>query len=272
LPEMPEVEIVRRTLLPLTKRKTIKDVTIRWPKMIQNTDADTFRKTLNGQTIHDISRRGKFLIFHFDDYSVVSHLRMEGRYRVEEKIEPDPHTHLVFHFTDGTHLLYRDVRKFGTFHLFPKGEEFFAPPLSHLGPEPFSDAFTFGFLKEQLKKTSRLIKAVLLDQKVVVGLGNIYVDEVLFRSGIHPERKAQDLNDKEIEKLRAEIITTLKEAIDKGGSTVRSYVNSQGKKGTYQLQLFVYARNGEPCRICGRPIEKIKVAGRGTHFCSNCQH
>ncbi|MBE3569287.1 MAG: DNA-formamidopyrimidine glycosylase [Bacillales bacterium] len=272
MPEMPEVEIIRRTLLPLTKGKTIKDITIRWPKMIQNTDADTFRKTLNGQTIHDISRRGKFLIFYFDDYSVVSHLRMEGRYRVEEEMKLDPHIHLVFHFIDGTHLLYRDVRKFGTFHLFLKGEELFHPPLSQLGPEPFSDEFTYNFLKEELKKTTRLIKAVLLDQKVVVGLGNIYVDEVLFRSGIHPERTAQDLNDEEIEKLRVEIIATLKEAIDKGGSTVRSYVNSQGEKGMYQLQLFVYARKGEPCRICGRPIEKIKVAGRSTHLCLNCQH
>lgn len=272
MPEMPEVENIRRTLLPLTKGKTMKDVTIRWPKMIQNTDAATFQETLKGQTIHEISRRGKFLIFHLDDYSVVSHLRMEGRYRVEREKVVDPYTHMVFHFTDGTYLLYRDVRKFGTFHLFPKGEEWFAPPLSQLGPEPFSDQFTFCYLKEQFKKTTRMIKAVLLDQKVVVGLGNIYVDEVLFRSGIHPERKARDLNDEEIENIRSEIISTLKEAIEKGGSTVRSYVNSQGKKGMYQLQLFVYGRKGDPCRICGRPIEKIKVAGRGTHVCLNCQH
>lgn len=273
MPELPEVETVRRTLEQLVLQKEIKSVTVTWPKIIKKPDeVEQFKDALVGQVLEKISRRGKFLILYTTDYALVSHLRMEGRYGLfQPNEEKDKHTHVVFHFTDGTELRYRDVRKFGTMHLFKKGEEFSQLPLSQLGPEPFSDEFTVERMKELLSKTNRSIKTVLLDQKLVVGLGNIYVDEALFRSGIHPERSANSLTKKEITKLHEEIIQTLKEAVEKGGSTIRSYVNSQGQIGLFQLELYVYGRKGEQCKTCSTELERIVVGGRGTVFCPKCQ-
>ena len=273
MPELPEVETIRRTLLQLVKGKTIQRVTIRWPKLIKSPDnPDQFIDALIGQSIQDVTRRGKFLKFILDDYTLVSHLRMEGRYGLYEADEEyDAHTHVMFTFTDGTELRYRDVRKFGTMHLFKKGEEETELPLSKLGPEPFSEQFTVDYLCDRLKKTTRKIKAALLDQEVVVGLGNIYVDEALFRSGINPERIASQLTSTEYNVLHKEIIATLNEAVAQGGSTIRSYVNTQGEIGMFQLELLVYGRKDEPCKKCGTNITKTVVAGRGTHFCEKCQ-
>jgi formamidopyrimidine-DNA glycosylase len=156
-------------------------------------------------------------------------------------------------------------------HLFSKGEEENELPLSQLGPEPFSDQFTAKYLRERLNKTTRKIKTALLDQSVVVGLGNIYVDEALFRSGINPERIASELTAGEYKRLHKEIISTLQEAVEKGGSTVRSYVNTQGEIGMFQLQLFVYGRTEEPCKKCGTILTRTVVGGRGTHYCEKCQ-
>ncbi|KAB7705929.1 DNA-formamidopyrimidine glycosylase [Bacillus aerolatus] len=273
MPEMPEVETVRRTLKQLVVGKTIQEVEVRWPNIIKKPEqAEQFADALVGETIHDVQRRGKFLIFALDHYSLVSHLRMEGKYHLHERgEEEEPHTHILFTFTDGSELRYRDVRKFGTMHLFSRGQEHDSLPLSQLGPEPFSSDFSVDYVRSKLKKTERNIKAVLLDQKVFVGLGNIYVDEALFRARIHPERKANSLREEEIAVLHKEIVATLQEATDKGGSTIRSYVNSQGQAGTFQETHFVYGRKGEPCKTCGEPIVKMKTAGRGTHICPNCQ-
>lgn len=273
MPELPEVETVRRTLLQLVKGKTIQKVTIHWPKIIKKpVDPEQFQDALIGQTIHDVKRRGKFLKFILDDYVLVSHLRMEGRYGLfQPKEEYDQHTHVIFSFTDESELRYRDVRKFGTMHLFNKGEEEKELPLSQLGPEPFSDEYTVDYLRVRLQKTSRKIKAALLDQTVVVGLGNIYVDEALFRAGINPERIASQLTLAEYNLLHKVIIATLEDAVAQGGSTVRSYVNTQGEIGMFQLQLFVYGRTNEPCKKCGTILTKSVVGGRGTHFCEKCQ-
>ncbi|WP_078545161.1 DNA-formamidopyrimidine glycosylase [Litchfieldia alkalitelluris] len=273
MPELPEVETVRRTLIGLVAGKTIQTVEVLWPKMIKKPEeVSQFIDALKGQTIQDVERRGKFLKFILDDYTLVSHLRMEGRYGLyPQEVPYDKHTHVLFTFTDGFQLRYRDVRKFGTMHLYLKGEEENDLPLAQLGPEPFSMEFTEKHLKDHLKKTNRKVKVALLDQKIVVGLGNIYVDEALFRSGIHPEREANSLKPREIKKLHEEIINTLQEAVDKGGSTIRSYVNSQGEIGMFQLQLFVYGQKGEACKKCGIAIEKTVVGGRGTHFCPKCQ-
>ena len=168
-------------------------------------------------------------------------------------------------------LRYRDVRKFGTMHLFAKGTETSVLPLVKLGPEPFSDDFTVDYFKEQLMKTDRIIKAVLLDQTIVTGLGNIYADEVLFRSKIHPERRAKSLKDQEISVLREQAAATLIDSIKAGGSSVNTYMNSLGESGTFQDQLLVYGRKGEACKECSTPLEKVKLAGRGTHFCPQCQ-
>ncbi len=240
VPELPEVETVRRTLTGLVKGKTIKSVEIRWPNIIKRpAEPEEFARNLAGETIQSIGRRGKFLLFHLDHYVMVSHLRMEGKYGLHQAEEPDDkHVHVIFTMTDGTQLRYRDVRKFGTMHLFKPGEEAGELPLSQLGLEPDAEEFTSAYLKERLAKTNRAVKTALLDQKTVVGLGNIYVDEALFRAGVHPETKANQLSDKTIKTLHAEIKNTLQEAIDAGGSTVRSYINSQGEIGMFQLQHF----------------------------------
>ncbi|MCQ6278341.1 DNA-formamidopyrimidine glycosylase [Bacillus sp. EB600] len=273
MPELPEVETVRKTLKQLILHKQIDHISILWPKIIKNPlEIEQFMDALRGESFLDVGRRGKFLIFYTDRYALVSHLRMEGKYALFQKDEPsDKHTHVIFHFTDNTELRYRDVRKFGTMHLYNKGEEFLTEPLKGLGPEPFSEEFTLEYLAERLSKTNRKIKPALLDQKLLVGLGNIYVDEALFRAGIHPERFANSLNEKELIALHHEIITTLSEAVKLGGSTIRSYVNSQGQIGMFQLELYAYGRKGEECKRCGTPIEKKVVGGRGTHYCPNCQ-
>ncbi|MED3645647.1 DNA-formamidopyrimidine glycosylase [Halalkalibacterium halodurans] len=273
MPELPEVETVRRTLAELVIGKTIEQVDVGWAKMIKKPDdVDQFKWLLKGQTIRSMGRRGKFLLFHLDDYTLVSHLRMEGRYGLYQQNESvAKHTHVRFVFGDGTELRYQDVRKFGTMHLFQSGREQMEPPLAKLGVEPFSDQFSAKLLTERLSKTSRKIKSALLDQGIIVGLGNIYVDEALFRARIHPERLAKDVTVAEVKVLHQAILNTLTEAVNLGGSSIKSYVNGQGEMGMFQQRLDVYGRKGEACRQCGTPITKTVVGGRGTHFCSVCQ-
>lgn len=274
MPELPEVETVRRTLTELLIGKTIEDVWVGWPAMIKEPDdVDRFALMLTGQTIQSIGRKGKFLKLYLDDCVLVSHLRMEGKYALKEKdSERSKHTHVVIRFTDGTALHYADVRKFGTMHAFVKGTEEQRPPLSKVGPEPVGkDRISSAELGKRLKKTTRAVKAALLDQALVAGLGNIYVDEALFRAGIHPALPANALPDKVIPILHSAIADTLQEAIDQGGTSIRSYVNGKGEMGYFQQQLFVYGRTGEPCRQCGTPISRSVVGGRGTHTCEVCQ-
>ncbi|GGJ96999.1 formamidopyrimidine-DNA glycosylase [Lentibacillus kapialis] len=273
MPELPEVETIKNTLKQFVLNKTITDVSVYWANIIkQPDDIDYFKYLLAKQSIHDIHRRGKFLLFELDDVVLVSHLRMEGKYSVHPSGEPvKKHTHVIFIFSDGEELRYNDVRKFGTMHLYEKGDEWKNKPLNQLGPDPFSKTFTMDYFYQKLKKTDRVIKSVLLDQTVVAGLGNIYVDETLFRANIHPLKKANKLKKREAKMIWEAAINTLKDAIAQGGTTIRSYVNSQGDMGMFQQELFVYGQENEPCKICGKPIVKMKVGGRGTHVCILCQ-
>ncbi|MBM7096477.1 DNA-formamidopyrimidine glycosylase [Bacillus sp. H-16] len=273
MPELPEVETVKRTLEQLVTGKTIEEVVVSWPRMVKRPDdAGAFADMLKGETFQSIGRRGKFLLFHLDTWTLVSHLRMEGRYGLfQTDEEVDKHTHVRFRFKDGEELRYRDVRKFGTMHLFERGEELQNLPLSHLGVEPFTDAFTPVHLREKLLRTTRFIKSALLDQTVLAGLGNIYVDEALFLAGIHPERKANTITEEEAVKLHGAIYKTLKEAVEQGGSSIKSYVNGQGEMGMFQQSLFVYGKTGQTCKKCGAEVERSVVGGRGTHTCPVCQ-
>jgi formamidopyrimidine-DNA glycosylase len=273
MPELPEVETVKKTLNKTVMGKKIKAVTVLWENIIQYPkEVEAFKVELIDQRIEEIDRKGKFLIFYLSDYALISHLRMEGKYAVVPEDEPlDKHTHVVFHFSDGMDLRYKDVRKFGTMHLYQKGSEFKQPPLNKLGPEPFDPNLTASYLYEKCQKTTRVIKNVLLDQTVIAGLGNIYVDEALFRSGLHPLREANSISLEECETLQIAIVETIGNAIEAGGTTIRSYLNSLGEIGMFQLQLFVYGQTGKPCKNCDATIEKMKVGGRGTHYCPNCQ-
>ncbi|WP_433943850.1 DNA-formamidopyrimidine glycosylase [Paenibacillus sp. SN-8-1] len=273
MPELPEVETVRRTLSQLVTGKTIKDVTVSLPRIIQRPDdIEKFRLELQGHTIVEVGRRGKFLRIIMDGLVLVSHLRMEGRYGVYDSSEPvEKHTHVIFHFTDGTELRYKDVRQFGTMHLFYPGEEFEMKPLLKLGLEPLDEAFTFEAFKKVIASRKTKIKPALLNQEYVVGLGNIYVDEALFRAGIHPERLCNELNQEELVRLYEAIVLTLSEAVEAGGSSIKSYVNGQGEMGMFQHSLRIYGRKAAPCVVCGTPVEKSVVGGRGTHYCPSCQ-
>lgn len=273
MPELPEVETVKRTLNQLVAGKTIESVQVRLPRIIQKPDdIRLFEALLQGQSIEQIERRGKFLRFVLDDYVLVSHLRMEGRYGLYDADDPiELHTHVLFRFTDGTELRYKDVRQFGTMHLFPKGEDLTQPPLHKLGLEPLEESFTFEAFRDRIGKRSTKIKPLLLNQEYVVGIGNIYVDESLFLAGIHPEREASSLSQAELKRLHEAIVQTLQDAVKAGGSSVKSYVNGQGEIGMFQHQLNIYGRKSEPCKRCGGEIQKTVVGGRGTHFCPVCQ-
>ncbi|SEB80663.1 DNA-formamidopyrimidine glycosylase [Paenibacillus sp. GP183] len=273
MPELPEVETVKRTLNMLITGKTIESVQVLLPRIIQKpSDTQIFETLLQGQTIEAIERRGKFLRFVLSDYVLVSHLRMEGRYGVYPAEEPmERHTHVIFHFTDQTDLRYKDVRQFGTMHLFPKGEEMVQPPLHKLGLEPLDDSFTFDAFSKRIAKRTTKIKPLLLNQEYIVGIGNIYVDESLFLAGIHPEREASSLTRQELLLLHQAIIRTLHDSVEVGGSSVKSYVNGQGEIGLFQHQLKIYGRKSESCYQCGSEIYKTVVGGRGTHICLTCQ-
>lgn len=273
MPELPEVETIRKTLENLVPGKKIQDVSIYWPKIIKHPDdVDHFKHLLIGEKIEKMDRRGKFLLFYFEHYVLVSHLRMEGKYRVTQSEDPiTKHTHVIFHFTDGTDLRYNDVRKFGTMHVFQIGKEFTVKPLNQLGPDPFEKTYTVEYLREKCQKTTRNIKTTLLDQTIIAGLGNIYVDEVLFFSRIHPEKKANELTDQQVKTIWKYARNVLDRAVKQGGTTIRSYVDGAGEMGMFQQELFVYAQEQKPCKHCGEEIIKLKVAGRGTHICPTCQ-
>ncbi|AKG04153.1 DNA-formamidopyrimidine glycosylase [Salimicrobium jeotgali] len=273
MPELPEVDAVKQSLLKQVTGKRISRVEVFWPSIVKvPEDRKQFEEMLQGQELQSVDRKGKFLILHLDDYSLVSHLRMEGKYFIRNGEEPkDKHTHIIFTFEDGSSLHYNDVRKFGTMHLFDKGEEYNNKPLNTLGPDPIEGRFTTEYMYEQLQRTTRRIKTILLDQSVVAGFGNIYVDETLFRAGVHPERLGSSLDRETVKRIVEEGEKVIREAMEAGGSTIRSYSRSDGSRGEYQTKLFVYGKEGEPCPACRRPITKTKVGGRGTHVCYYCQ-
>ncbi|APB71758.1 DNA-formamidopyrimidine glycosylase [Paenibacillus peoriae] len=273
MPELPEVETIKRTLNELIVDKHIDHVTVNLPRIIQRPDdIHAFAMELAGHRITGVERRGKFLRILLDGLVLVSHLRMEGRYGLYSQHDPvEKHTHVIFHFKDGTELRYQDVRQFGTMHLFPAGQDLLEKPLNKLGLEPMDEAFTPEMLRAAVGTRSTSIKAALLNQSYVVGIGNIYVDESLFKAGIHPAQPAKSLTDSQFHVLHEAIVSTLGASIQVGGSSIKSFVNGQGKTGDFQHQLQIYGRNAKPCINCGTLIEKSVVAGRGTHHCPVCQ-
>jgi len=273
MPELPEVETVKRTLNSLIVGKQIERVHVSLPRIIRRPDDPAlFASMLAGHTFERIERRGKFLRLLLDGLVLVSHLRMEGRYGVYHSDEPvEKHTHVIFQFTDGTELRYKDVRQFGTMHLFLPGEEFANPPLNKLGLEPLDESFTVESLRSALGRRKGKIKPLLLNQLYIVGIGNIYADEALYAARIHPERSPESLTSQEWRRLHEAIVNVLSESVKLGGSSIKSYVNGQGEMGMFQQQLSAYGREGQPCQRCGKELRKITVGGRGTHFCPNCQ-
>ena len=267
MPELPEVETVLRTLEERIKDARITGIEVLYAPIVEG-DVKTFKKKLIGQHFREFDRRGKFLIFGMDDITLVSHLRMEGKYYILTDKDPiDKHTHVIFHLDDGRQLRYHDVRKFGRMELIPKVDDYSA--FKGLGPEPFSRDFSLKYCREYLKDRKKPVKEVLLDQSFVAGVGNIYADEILWDIRVNPLRSASKLNDEEIKDLIASTRKILRKAIKAGGTTIRSYTSSLGVTGRFQLSLNCHTV--ETCRRCGKDIKKIRVGGRGTYYCPSCQ-
>lgn len=271
MPELPEVETVRRGLEKLILGKKISRIEVLYPKMIK-TDLEEFQKELPSQVIQSMGRRGKYLLFHLTDRVLISHLRMEGKYfYYPDQVPERKHAHVLIRFEDGGTLVYEDVRKFGTMELLVPEllESYFIS--KKLGPEPTEQDFDLLTFQKALKKSKKPIKTHLLDQTLVAGLGNIYVDEVLWRAMVHPVKSSQKVTKKEAKAIHEQTIRVLEQAVNKGGSTIRSYTNAFGEDGTMQELHQVYDKAGLACSRCGFIIEKIQLGGRGTHFCPRCQ-
>jgi len=272
MPELPEVETIRRTLAEHVRNIKIEEVKLIWPAAVCGWEDKAFEDLVTGRRIKTIDRRGKYLMILLDeDLTLIAHMRMTGRLNYYSgHQEPEKHTHVVFRLERGE-LHFSDVRKFGRIQAIPTPLRFSESSLRKLGPEPLEDEFTPAVLKERFGKKKVLLKAALLDQSILAGMGNIYVDESLFLAGLSPDRRVDTLSEEEISKLHHAIQNVLQAGIDAQGTSFRDYRDANGEKGSFQQSLKVYGRGGKPCQICGQTLERIRLAGRTTVYCTRCQ-
>jgi formamidopyrimidine-DNA glycosylase len=273
VPELPEVETVRRRLEPLLVGRRFERVEIADPRLTRPEDPTEVAAELTGERVVALDRRGKYLVVRFESGRVLLiHLRMTGSLLHTPTGRPAdiPHQRAVVNLDDGSDVVYRDVRRFGTWLLMePHGLD---PYLAErLGGEPLGRAFTTKSLAARLAHRKAPVKAALLDQRTLAGLGNIYVDEALWRARVHPLRPAREVAAEEVPMLRRAIRQSLQAGIRRQGATLRDYRQPDGTRGRMQAEFKVYGREGEPCDRCGTPIEKTRVAGRGTWYCPACQ-
>lgn len=273
MPELPEVETIRRTLNQHVLNLKIDEVILRWTGAVSGYDDLPFEKVVKGLRIHSIERRGKYLLMTLEDgWSLIAHMRMTGRLNYySTSHEPEKHTHVVLKLSKGE-LHFTDTRKFGRLQLVRTGERLELPSLKRLGPEPLEEGFTHQELGRKLVHRKVALKIALLDQTVVAGLGNIYVDESLFQAGLSPVRMANSLTEDELTCLHHSIRSVLQAGVDAQGTSFRDYRDANGEKGAFQEALKVYGRAGEACTKCGQPLDKTRLGGRTTVFCKNCQY
>ena len=272
MPELPEVETVKENLKKRLINTKINDVKVLYNNIIAYPDTNTFEKTLENKKVKDITRRGKFIIFDLEDYYLLSHLRMEGKYFIKNKNDQiNKHEHVIFNLDNNQELRYMDTRKFGKMFLIQKENIDTIGPLKELGLEPFDKKLTPNYLKEKIKNKIIPIKTALLDQSIIAGIGNIYADEILFLAHVNPLKKSNTLKEKELNNIIKSTKEVLNKAIAKGGTTIHTYTSVDGIKGTYQDSLFVHNKEKELCKVCQTQIKKIKVGGRGTYYCPHCQ-
>jgi len=270
VPELPEVEVTRRGLAPHLEGQTVLDVVIRhaglrWPV------PENLPKLLRGKTIRTLKRRGKYLLAGFDHGTLILHLGMSGSLRLlPAKTPAEKHDHFDLILGSGMLVRLRDPRRFGAV-LWHKGDVSAHPLLAALGPEPLEDDFDAHYLYRITRNKTAAIKHVIMDSRVVVGVGNIYANEALFRAGIRPQLAAGKLTLPRCMRLAKEIRATLAEAIEKGGSTLRDFIGSDGSPGYFQQHYWVYGRAGEPCRKCGKSIRQVRQGQRSSFYCSQCQ-
>lgn len=267
MPELPEVETVVRTLERQIHDCQITRVTIRYPKMIED-DPVYFCSRLTGQHFRKFGRRGKYLIFTMDDVILVSHLRMEGKFYLQKPEESlDRHMHVLFDLDDGRQLRYNDTRKFGRMKLYPYDTDF--THFHDLGPEPFWNSFNADYVHAYRKGRKEPLKSLLLDQRFVAGIGNIYADEILAACGLRPGRSCARITRKDEENIVANTRRIMKAAIAAGGTTIRSYTSSLGVTGRFQTECTVHMQ--KVCPRCGGPVKVKYIGGRSSYYCPHCQ-
>lgn len=263
MPELPEVRVVSKFLNENIKGKTIKNIDIFYKRML----SDEVKEKLINQTIKNIDTHGKYIIINLTDYHLISHLRMEGKYLLRSNKDFDKHDHIIF-YIDDLILAYNDTRKFGTFDLIEKGKLYEKLPLKKLGKEPFDMDEEFFFT--ELRKRNVPMKSLLLRQELIAGIGNIYADEILFMAKVHPTKLGKNITRKQAKDILFYAKDVLNRAILKGGTTISSF-KSDGEVGWFSLDLLVHTKYDEPCKVCGNLIEKMKIGGRTTYYCDNCQ-
>jgi formamidopyrimidine-DNA glycosylase len=273
VPELPEVETIRVHLAPQLDRRRFEQVEIFDPRLTRPHDPREVAAELNGERVAALERRGKYLVVRFEtDRALLIHLRMTGslQHVPPGALADDPYRRAVVRLDNGSDVAYRDVRRFGTWLLLEPGE--LEPYLAvKNGPEPLERGFTARFLTERLKSRKAPLKAALLDQRTVAGLGNIYVDEALWFARLHPHQPAGSLDSGRIRAVQRGVRRALERGIARQGATLRDYRTPNGGSGSMQHEFNVYGREGEPCARCGTPIEKTRAGGRGTWYCPACQ-
>jgi formamidopyrimidine-DNA glycosylase len=270
MPELPEVETTRRGLLPLVVGRTVSRVLVRVPRLRWPIPAD-LSALLVGRTIVAIERRAKYLLLQCDTGAIIVHLGMSGHLRlVVAGSRPEKHDHIDLEFTEGNCLRLHDPRRFGAF-LWTAADPLHHPLLCNLGPEPLAGGMDGDYLHRRSRKRRGAVKPFIMDQGVVVGVGNIYASEALFRAGIHPAREAGKIGPKRYRRLARAIEEVLEEAIAAGGTTLRDFAHADGKPGYFALQLQVYGRGASPCPVCEQPVGVMRLGGRSTFFCGRCQ-
>ena len=271
MPELPEVETIKRGLEEKLSGAKIKEVIINLSKPIKMPSPVEFKKRLTGRKIQTVRRRGKYIILEIEggDYLLI-HLKLTGQLIVEKSGESlERHAHIIFCLSSGKDLRFIDLRRFGTMNLVDRPDKLKA--YNELGAEPLDSFFTVEKLKWIIDKRRTKIKQLLMDQKRIAGIGNIYAAEALFRAGINPLRAAGTLKDSEIKKLHRQIQTVLKEAIKHKGSSVDNYLTADGEEGDYEEKLLIYGRDKKICPVCQTKLKSIKLGGRGTNYCPKCQ-
>ena len=270
MPELPEVETVKETLKRKILKRKIIDINVLYNNIIEHPKVEDFKSKIVNETFNDIKRRGKWLVFELDNYYLLSHLRMEGKYHLKNtNDEINKHDHVIFKLDDNTELRYNDTRKFGKMYLVNKDELEECKPIKELGLEPWDDKLTNTYLREKYKNKKLPIKTIILDQSIIVGIGNIYADEILFLSKINPLTKCNELNVNDLDNIIKYTREVLERAIKEGGTTIKSYTSDEGVHGRFQVSLRVHTK--DTCPICNSNILKIRVGGRGTYYCPNCQ-
>lgn len=269
MPELPEVQTVVNTLEQLIVGKTIASVEVYYQPVLEKNSPYSFDMIIN-QSVNQLRRRGKYIIIQCGAYYLITHLRMEGKFFVyPDQTTRDKHTHCVIRFKDGSECHFNDTRKFGRMAVITDIDQYFIQ--KKLGLEPFSDEFTSPWLYEHLHRHKKSIKGCLLDQSIIAGIGNIYADEILFETKIHPLILSNKISKAQAQKLRDATQVILAQAIKQGGTTIRSFTSSHHVTGLFQIQLHAYGRINQPCVRCGTAMHRIRVAGRYSTFCPNCQ-